>query len=203
MGIFDSLRKSPTVTTPDGYSPDTAIVVEAVRDEYAWLRQHYPDWQLGRQQFTEIDGRSFDIVTVRSADGEERQVYFDITSLMGSAVPSSSTATSVPPATTSSATSPTNLLPLQRAYEDVAKHRSGIERDGLALRRPDHEGITRIAWNRVSTVTTTAKSCLRLPRLHTKKIRPERRRLCVKSRFAAFETQGSIGPTNAGIKVRV
>lgn len=67
----------------DGTSPETAIVVSSVAQEYAWLRNHQPGFQLEMQALSEIDGRPYDVLHCRSDQGELRTFYFDISEFFG------------------------------------------------------------------------------------------------------------------------
>jgi hypothetical protein len=67
----------------DGSSVEKAIVVRSVGAEYAWMRRHFPGFQLGRQSLQEIDGKPYDVLTCRNHQGEERTVYFDISEFFG------------------------------------------------------------------------------------------------------------------------
>ena len=67
----------------DGSSPRAAIPVESVAAEYGWLREHLPGFRLASQGLTNFEGRPLDVLTVRADSGEERQVFFDISSFFG------------------------------------------------------------------------------------------------------------------------
>lgn len=67
----------------DGSSPEKAIVVGSVGEEYAWMQRHCPGFQPGMQALHEIDGKPYDVLTWRNAAGEERTVYFDISRFFG------------------------------------------------------------------------------------------------------------------------
>jgi hypothetical protein len=83
MGLFDWLRKEPRTAVRDGAAPSTAILVNAVHEEYGWILQNCRGWNIRSQSCTEIDGRSYDVLTLhRESDGVERRVYFDISSFM-------------------------------------------------------------------------------------------------------------------------
>jgi len=60
------------------YTPHNAIIVHNISDEYAWIEHHYPDGMVVMQRVTHRDGKPFDILTLRSANGDEQDVYFDI-----------------------------------------------------------------------------------------------------------------------------
>ena len=67
----------------DGSCPAKAIVVASIADEYAWMEQHYPDFQLAIQALQEIDGNPLDVMTLSNDCGETRTVYFDISEFFG------------------------------------------------------------------------------------------------------------------------
>jgi hypothetical protein len=62
----------------DGSSPEKAIVVGSIAEEYAWMQRHCPGFHPGMQALSEIDGKPYDVLTWRNDRGEERTVYFDI-----------------------------------------------------------------------------------------------------------------------------
>ncbi len=64
----------------DGSSPQTAIRVDSVAAEYDWLRKHLPDYHTAVQALGEFEGRPLDIHMLRTEAGDERQVFFDISS---------------------------------------------------------------------------------------------------------------------------
>src|SRR5882724_9857790 len=65
-------------TIDDGTTAHKAIIVHNISDEYAWSEHHYPDGMVVMQRVTYRDGKPFDILTLRSANGDEQDVYFDI-----------------------------------------------------------------------------------------------------------------------------
>ena len=66
-----------------GSSPEQAIVVDGVDDEYVWLRENLPGFERTRQSLKTIDGKHYDILTVRAPTGEVRALYFDISGFFG------------------------------------------------------------------------------------------------------------------------
>lgn len=83
MGILDWLRTPPQAELRHRSSPATAIVVNTIHEEYAWIRQQCPDWHIRVRRCDEIGGRRYDIVTLRrDHGGGERQIFFDISSFM-------------------------------------------------------------------------------------------------------------------------
>lgn len=85
MGLFDFLfgRRGETEQR-DGSSPEQAIVVQSIGEEYAWMQRHCPGFQPQSQALIEHNGKPYDALTWCSARGEERTVYFDISAFYGS-----------------------------------------------------------------------------------------------------------------------
>jgi hypothetical protein len=83
----------PKKQSEDGESMATAIVIKApnsqigVAKEYEWVAKHYGrprvDWNLVSQALLDEDGRYYDLLHIRLADGTEKQFYFDITDFFG------------------------------------------------------------------------------------------------------------------------
>jgi hypothetical protein len=68
--------------TPDGLTPATAVPVERVSEEYAWLREHYPSGVL-LQQRLELHPQGPRDVLVIGVDRTAISVYFDVSSFYG------------------------------------------------------------------------------------------------------------------------
>ena len=84
MGLLDFLFGRPSRGgRPDGSSPQRAIVVKSVGDEYQWMQRHCPGFAPGTQSLQEIDGKPYDVLTWHNDRGEERTVYFDISRFYG------------------------------------------------------------------------------------------------------------------------
>jgi len=93
MGLFDFLKWKPKTSGGDGSTPKTAVVINATSSivgidvEYNWLASRYgtqdKDWKLEIQALREMDGRDFDVMTIRLKEGAMKTVYFDITSFYG------------------------------------------------------------------------------------------------------------------------
>ena len=83
------LPKAVSVGKEDGLSFATAIVIHAkdersgVDAEYAWIDANLPRFRHGGQSLIEQNGKPFDVIHVASANGEERDVYFDISEYFG------------------------------------------------------------------------------------------------------------------------
>lgn len=71
-------------TGGDGSSYEKAIVIAektettGVDAEYAWLRKNYPGYKVEMQSLNQHDGKPYDILKIKTADGVEMSVYFDI-----------------------------------------------------------------------------------------------------------------------------
>jgi hypothetical protein len=68
---------------PDGCSPQTAISVGSVGEEYAWVARNLPGARLVHQALTFFEGKPLDVLTLSMELGDERQVFFDISSFYG------------------------------------------------------------------------------------------------------------------------
>jgi hypothetical protein len=68
----------------DGSSPASAIIVSSAGEEYSWVRRYCPGYTVAGQYLTpEVDGKRFDMLVLHSTEGDERKVYFDISSFYG------------------------------------------------------------------------------------------------------------------------
>ena len=59
-----------------GSSRRQAIVVSNVLDEYAWIREHYPDYRVTFQALCWFPDGFFDMLRIQAEDGEQRELYF-------------------------------------------------------------------------------------------------------------------------------
>lgn len=82
MGLFNFLfgRRSGG---GDGSSPERAVVVGSVAEEYQWMQRQCPGFRPKMQALREIDGKPYDVLTWENDHGEERTVYFDISGFFG------------------------------------------------------------------------------------------------------------------------
>lgn len=62
----------------DGSSFDKAVIAYSVRAEYKWIDRVYPGSQLLSQVSTEHQGIMYDKVSIKTKEGTEKDVYFDI-----------------------------------------------------------------------------------------------------------------------------
>ena len=67
----------------DGSSAAQAVVVGSVGEEYAWIRRHCLGFKPTMQALQQIDGKPYDVHTLRNAAGQQRTVYFDISRFYG------------------------------------------------------------------------------------------------------------------------
>ncbi|MFZ5855903.1 MAG: hypothetical protein ACOYZ6_03655 [Chloroflexota bacterium] len=85
---------TPTFTpesacTEAGCSFETAVVIEADNEsdgiamEYQWLADHYPGYQNISQAISFDGNKIYDVLTIITADGVEKTIYFDITLFYG------------------------------------------------------------------------------------------------------------------------
>jgi hypothetical protein len=75
----------------DGSTIEKAIVEQGVKTdgcataaEYAYLRQHFPHYNMIEQSLLSHDHKSYDLLVFTDAAGKQQHVYFDITSTFGS-----------------------------------------------------------------------------------------------------------------------
>jgi hypothetical protein len=68
--------------TLDGSSPQLAIQVQSIREEYEWISQNLPGFEVLGQGLAFHDSRAFDVIIVKCGD-EVRKIYFDISSFAG------------------------------------------------------------------------------------------------------------------------
>jgi hypothetical protein len=66
----------------DGLTPQTAVPVERVSEEYAWVRAHYPQFVLLYQSL-ELHRQGPRDVLVIGVEGTAIRLYFDISSFYG------------------------------------------------------------------------------------------------------------------------
>ena len=78
-----------TFSGGNGSSFETAIVVNArdeisgVRSEYDYIRARYPGYHFMSQALAPHGGKTYDIMTFKSADGKKHVLYFDISKYFG------------------------------------------------------------------------------------------------------------------------
>jgi hypothetical protein len=73
----------------DGSSAEKAIVIransenEGVGEEYTWLKKQYPGYTRKEQALVPMSRKTYDVLTITTADGVEKVIYFDITGFFG------------------------------------------------------------------------------------------------------------------------
>ena len=67
----------------DGSSIEKAVIAKNVSSEYEWIAKNYPNSQVLRQALISKGKKHYDKLTVKLADGSERDFYFDINSFFG------------------------------------------------------------------------------------------------------------------------
>ena len=67
----------------DGSSPERAILVASVAEQYAFLKHHYPRFKLEEQTLHRIDGNPYDVLAIFDDSGQKKKIYFDISQFFG------------------------------------------------------------------------------------------------------------------------
>lgn len=80
QSISDSSSQS---IEQDGSSYQKAIVVKSIRSEYEWIEAKYPGSKVVKQALVFNEKKPYDILTVKLADGNEKDFYFDISKFFG------------------------------------------------------------------------------------------------------------------------
>ncbi len=62
----------------DGSSFEKAVIASSVRAEYKWIDRTYPGAQLLTQIVVYRGDKPFDKISLKTKEGEERDIYFDI-----------------------------------------------------------------------------------------------------------------------------
>lgn len=62
----------------DGSSFQKAVIVGSVRAEYKYIDRTFAGSNILSQVVKENDGRPYDVVTIKQGNGQEKNVYFDI-----------------------------------------------------------------------------------------------------------------------------
>ena len=78
-----------TYSGGDGSSCAQAVVIKGVSDfegvaaEYAWLRKRYPGAEVLGQALTKCGEHPADQLTIKTADGAQKELFFDISDFFG------------------------------------------------------------------------------------------------------------------------
>ncbi len=85
----DELPEGVEISGGDGTSCDDAVVIDApdtrsgIRAEHVWLERHYPGHRVLRQSLSSCDGEPADEFALRTEDGRELTIVFDISDFFG------------------------------------------------------------------------------------------------------------------------
>lgn len=77
-------NNSQTTNIAEGASFEKAVYIdetdekESVAKEYSWLQNHYPDCKIIKQKVTYNNNIPYDVINIRTSNGEELLVYFNI-----------------------------------------------------------------------------------------------------------------------------
>jgi hypothetical protein len=67
----------------DGTSFEKAVIVTSVKAEYEWLAIHYPGYKMKMQSLVDHKKKTYDILSIVTAAGLEKDFYFDISEFFG------------------------------------------------------------------------------------------------------------------------
>jgi ABC-type glycerol-3-phosphate transport system substrate-binding protein len=73
----------------DGSSFEKAIFIDekkerpGVAEEYKWLKANYPGYKVQGQSLSHNGGKPYDIITITTAEGKTKKIYFDISQFFG------------------------------------------------------------------------------------------------------------------------
>ena len=79
-GVSNTLFGGPA---KDGSSPEKAIVVDSIAEEFMWIAHHCSEFNMEKQALHHIDDKPYDVLTLGNGTGEKRTVYFDISKFFG------------------------------------------------------------------------------------------------------------------------
>ena len=84
-----SVNSSVDDAANDGLSYDKAIVIKekterkGIDAEYKWLRKHFPGYTLIRQSLNFENNKNYDVLSIKTSEGEKKDIYFDISNFFG------------------------------------------------------------------------------------------------------------------------
>ena len=73
----------------DGSSFEKAVFIKeksetaGVHAEYSWLKERYPSYKSLGQSLLYKGKKAYDKVSIQTADGEKKEIYFDISNFFG------------------------------------------------------------------------------------------------------------------------
>lgn len=75
-------RETTAGAKADGLSAESAVRVRSIQAERQWLQKHYPGAEVKSQAL--LMGKvPMDLITIQLPSGEEKKIYFDISSFFG------------------------------------------------------------------------------------------------------------------------
>lgn len=99
LGSCSSSKKISNETQPaevselssqqNGSSYERAIVInktktgDGIKAEYEWIRKNYPGYKLKSQSLQTRGKKVYDVLTIITADGKKKEIYFDISNFFG------------------------------------------------------------------------------------------------------------------------
>jgi len=89
FSIVSCSTQNATTNNNDGSSYEKAIVIKAsnemlgVGKEYEWIKNNYPNSKPVSQSSTKYNGRYYDVIKIKTSDGQEKSIYFDINNFYG------------------------------------------------------------------------------------------------------------------------
>jgi hypothetical protein len=95
--LHTAMNKPVRYAGGDGSSFEQAIVMVAASfingppAEHKYIAQHYPGHEFRRQSLKKQNGRSYDVLEFKTADGENKTLYFDISNFHNNARQADST----------------------------------------------------------------------------------------------------------------
>jgi hypothetical protein len=72
-----------SATSRDGSSAEKAVIVRSVAGEYDWLRLNFPGFTMELQSLFHIGSKHYDVMRIRTAQGQLKEIYFDISGFFG------------------------------------------------------------------------------------------------------------------------
>jgi len=66
----------------DGSSPENAVVVASVGEEYKWIENKYPDYKLVNQALVINNSGCYDLLTIENSKRYQKKFYFNISGFL-------------------------------------------------------------------------------------------------------------------------
>ncbi len=86
---LSSTKGTVQTSTNDGTSFENAVVIhektetKGIAAEYAWLDAHYPGYKIKSQSLKMNKKRVYDVLSFKTKQGKDMEIYFDITDFFG------------------------------------------------------------------------------------------------------------------------